>query len=109
MKQLALKDQEQVYDSQGQRVNRDELPIDLTKMEKSNARKNTLSYPILMKHNTSKEDTQLKIRFDALTSHDIIYVGIVQTARASGLKEFPLPYVLPLKRFYPEGDMRPSL
>lgn len=58
------------------------------------ARKNTMAYQILTAHNTSGESTNLKIRFDALTSHDITYVGIIQTAIASGLKEFPVPYVL---------------
>lgn len=54
----------------------------------------TISYGILAAHNTGKDMQSLRIRFDALTSHDITYVGIVQTARASGLKEFPMPYVL---------------
>ncbi|CFX23651.1 Aconitase/3-isopropylmalate dehydratase large subunit, alpha/beta/alpha [Syntrophomonas zehnderi OL-4] len=58
------------------------------------ARQNTMAYQILMRHNTSGDPDKLKIRFDALASHDITYVGIIQTARASGLKEFPLPYVL---------------
>ena len=58
------------------------------------ARKNTIAYSILNAHNTSESDSNLKIRFDALVSHDITYVGIIQTARASGLKEFPLPYAM---------------
>ncbi len=58
------------------------------------ARKNTIAYSILNAHNTSGNDRDLKIRFDALVSHDITYVGIIQTARASGLKEFPLPYAM---------------
>ncbi len=58
------------------------------------ARKNTIAYSILHAHNTSKSDSDLKIRFDALVSHDITYVGIIQTARASGLKEFPIPYAM---------------
>ncbi len=58
------------------------------------ARKNTISYEILSAHNTSGDENNLKIKFDALASHDITYVGIIQTARASGLKEFPVPYVL---------------
>ena len=57
-------------------------------------RQNTIAYQILTKHNTSSDADQLRIRFDALASHDITYVGIVQTARASGLQEFPLPYVM---------------
>ena len=54
----------------------------------------TMAYAILKSHNTSGNMDSLKIRFDAMASHDITYVGIIQTARASGLKEFPLPYVL---------------
>ncbi len=61
---------------------------------KSRARKNTIAYNILKAHNTSGSMDQLKIKFDKLTSHDITFVGIIQTARASGLKEFPIPYVL---------------
>ena len=58
------------------------------------AAKNTMAYQILQAHNTSKDEKKLKIKFDAMASHDITYVGIIQTARASGLTEFPLPYVL---------------
>ena len=57
------------------------------------ARKNTIAYSILNAHN-SGDGENLKIRFDALVSHDITYVGIIQTARASGLKEFPIPYAM---------------
>ena len=57
-------------------------------------RKKTMAYSILQNHNTSGDDAKLKIKFDKITSHDITYVGIIQTARASGLKKFPLPYVL---------------
>ena len=56
--------------------------------------KKTIAYSILQKHNTSGDDKKLKIKFDKITSHDITYVGIIQTARASGLEKFPLPYVL---------------
>lgn len=56
--------------------------------------KKTMAYSILQKHNTSGDDAKLKIKFDKITSHDITYVGIIQTARASGLERFPLPYVL---------------
>ena len=56
--------------------------------------KNTIAYSILEAHNTSDNMDALKIKFDAMASHDITYVGIIQTARASGLKAFPLPYVL---------------
>jgi Aconitase A len=58
------------------------------------ARQDTIAYGILNKHNISENKNYLNIKFDALASHDITYVGIVQTARASGLKEFPLPYVM---------------
>ena len=58
------------------------------------ARKNTISYGILEEHNTSQSMDKLQIKFDKLTSHDITYVGIIQTARASGLEKFPIPYVL---------------
>lgn len=56
--------------------------------------KKTIAYSILQKHNTSGDDKKLKIKFDKITSHDITYVGIIQTARASGLEKFPIPYVL---------------
>jgi aconitate hydratase len=61
---------------------------------KEEAAKNTMAYGILEKHNTSDNMDNLKIKFDKMTSHDITFVGIIQTARASGLKEFPIPYVL---------------
>lgn len=56
--------------------------------------KKTIAYSILQKHNTSGDESKLKIKFDKITSHDITYVGIIQTARASGLEKFPIPYVL---------------
>jgi len=57
-------------------------------------RQRTMAYGILQAHNTSGDMDRLKIRFDAMASHDITYVGIIQTARASGMQAFPLPYVL---------------
>lgn len=63
-------------------------------VSKSEAAQNTMAYGILRNHNTSGNMEKLKIRFDKLTSHDITFVGIIQTARASGLKRFPIPYVL---------------
>ncbi len=72
-------------------VMNDSAPDNISKEE---ARKGTMSYGILSSHNTSGDDNKLKIKFDCITSHDITYVGIIQTARASGLKKFPLPYVL---------------
>ena len=61
---------------------------------KEEAAKNTIAYGILRDHNTSGNMEKLKIKFDKLTSHDITFVGIIQTARASGLEKFPIPYVL---------------
>jgi aconitate hydratase len=61
---------------------------------KEEASKSTIAYRILSEHNTSDDMEKLKIKFDKLTSHDITYVGIIQTARASGLEKFPIPYVL---------------
>ncbi|MGL5434206.1 MAG: hydratase [Lachnospiraceae bacterium] len=58
------------------------------------ARQGTIAYSIMEKHNTSGNMEQLKIKFDAMTSHDITFVGIVQTAKASGMEKFPIPYVL---------------
>lgn len=61
---------------------------------KEEAAKNTIAYGILSSHNTSGNMEKLQIKFDKLTSHDITFVGIIQTARASGLEKFPIPYVL---------------
>lgn len=61
---------------------------------KEEAQKGTIAYGILEQHNTSDNMDKLKIKFDKLTSHDITFVGIIQTARASGLEKFPVPYVL---------------
>ena len=58
------------------------------------AKKATIAYSILQAHNHSGDPASLQIRFDALASHDITYVGIIQTARASGMEKFPMPYVL---------------
>ena len=58
------------------------------------AKKGTIAWGILQSHNTSGDEENLKIKFDAMASHDITFVGIIQTARASGLEKFPLPYVL---------------
>ena len=65
-----------------------------TAPDKKEAAKNTIAYSILKAHNTSDNMDELKIKFDKLTSHDITFVGIIQTARASGLEKFPIPYVL---------------
>ncbi|MGM9618032.1 hydratase [Butyricicoccus sp.] len=61
---------------------------------KEEAKKGTIAYSILSAHNTSGDMDHLKIKFDAMTSHDITFVGIIQTAKASGMTEFPIPYVL---------------
>ena len=63
-------------------------------LDQEQASKNTIAYNILKNHNTSGNMEKLKIKFDKLTSHDITFVGIIQTARASGLTKFPIPYVL---------------
>ncbi|HHV60206.1 MAG TPA: hydratase [Clostridiaceae bacterium] len=68
--------------------------IPLSEALPESARKKTIAWQILSRHNTNNSDNFLKIKFDALASHDITYVGIIQTARASGLFKFPLPYVL---------------
>ena len=64
------------------------------KVTKEEAKKGTIAYSILKAHNTSGSMEKLQIKFDALTSHDITFVGIVQTAKASGMEKFPIPYVL---------------
>ncbi|MDO5133301.1 MAG: hydratase [Eubacteriales bacterium] len=64
------------------------------KVSPEEAKKGTMAYSILKAHNLSEDMDNLRIRFDAMTSHDITFVGIVQTARASGMEKFPLPYVL---------------
>ncbi len=64
------------------------------KADKEEARKGTMAYSILEAHNTSGNMENLKVKFDAMTSHDITFVGIIQTAKASGMEKFPLPYVL---------------
>ena len=81
-----------VYLLNGQKVvpeNQADFPV-----SKEDAAKNTIAYSILEAHNTSGNMEKLQIKFDKLTSHDITFVGIIQTARASGLEKFPVPYVL---------------
>lgn len=63
-------------------------------IKKEEAKKGTIAWSILSSHNTSGNMDKLKIKFDSLASHDITFVGIVQTAKASGMERFPLPYVL---------------
>ncbi|WP_368280883.1 hydratase, partial [Enterocloster lavalensis] len=62
--------------------------------DRESDRKGTMAYSIMEQHNTSGNMENLKIKFDSMTSHDITFVGIVQTAKASGMEKFPLPYVL---------------
>ncbi len=69
-------------------------PLLVSNIEKKHAQTGTIAHQILTKHNTTEDKRNLKLRFDALASHDITYVGIIQTAIASGLTEFPVPYVL---------------
>ena len=63
-------------------------------VSQAEAVRGTMAYGILQAHNHSGDMQQLRLRFDSLTSHDITYVGIIQTARASGMTRFPMPYVL---------------
>ena len=72
----------------------DGVPSSEAPVSAEEARRQTIAYGILSAHNTSGDDSKLKIKFDAMVSHDITYVGIIQTARASGLTEFPLPYAM---------------
>ena len=81
-----------VYLLNGQKIvpeNQADFPV-----SKEEAAKSTIAYSILEAHNTSGNMEKLQIKFDKLTSHDITFVGIIQTARASGLEKFPVPYVL---------------
>ena len=68
--------------------------LGITDEQRDSAKENTIAYGILKSHNTSGNMDKLCVKFDKLTSHDITYVGIIQTARASGLEKFPIPYVL---------------
>ncbi|MCR5012642.1 MAG: hydratase [Lachnospiraceae bacterium] len=91
-----------LYDGGAYLVNGEELVTDEALLKsrtgkdisKEEAAKGTIAYSILQAHNKSGNDKKLNIKFDKLTSHDITFVGIIQTARASGLTKFPIPYVL---------------
>lgn len=72
----------------------DGAPAGTASLTPAEARQNTMAYQILQAHNTSGNPDKLQIKFDAMVSHDITYVGIIQQARASGMKEFPIPYAL---------------
>ena len=80
-----------VYYTEGKLVK--ETQAFMTSDKKEKAVKNTIAHSVLTAHNRGSEEA-LKLKFDALTSHDITYVGIIQTAKASGLSSFPVPYVL---------------
>ena len=80
-----------VYLVDGREIVEDPAGVSITQEE---AAANTIAYGILKEHNTSDSMENLQIKFDKLTSHDITFVGIIQTARASGLEKFPVPYVL---------------
>ena len=94
----------QLFDSGVYLINKTELIPEADKkkaeaicgheIKKEEAEKGTMAYAILKAHNTTDDMEHLKLKYDSMTSHDITYVGIIQTARASGMKEFPLPYVL---------------
>ena len=94
----------QLYDGGAYLVNQTELvpEAEAARVEqltgksvtKEEAKKGTIAYSILKAHNTSGNMKNLQIKFDALTSHDITFVGIIQTAKASGMEKFPIPYVL---------------
>ena len=94
----------QLYDGGAYLVNQTELvpEAEAARVEqltgksvtKEEAKKGTIAYSILKAHNTSGNMENLQIKFDALTSHDITFVGIIQTAKASGMEKFPIPYVL---------------
>ncbi len=91
-----------LYDGGAYLVNGEELVTDEALLKsktgkditQEDAAKGTIAYSILQAHNKSGNDKKLNIKFDKLTSHDITFVGIIQTARASGLTKFPIPYVL---------------
>ena len=70
------------------------VPQETAATDREEARRRTMAWQILQAHNESPDPMQLRIRFDAMVSHDITYVGIIQQARASGMKEFPIPYAL---------------
>ena len=83
-----------LYDNGVYLLNGTEIVESVQGISKEDAAKNTMAYHILADHNVSGNMDRLQIKFDKLTSHDITFVGIIQTARASGLEKFPIPYVL---------------
>ena len=86
-----------LYDGDVYLVNRTEIVPEAAAPEtyqKDTAKQGTIAYSILKAHNTAEDMQNLRLKFDALASHDITFVGIIQTARASGMEKFPIPYVL---------------
>ena len=100
--ETGMEERMKLYDSGVYLVNGKEIMTDAAEVQqktgkavtKEQAAGNTIAYGILKKHNTSGNMDKLQVKFDKLTSHDITFVGIIQTARASGLERFPMPYVL---------------
>lgn len=88
---IKLYDSGVFYRNENRIFKENEIPKEISKED---AKKNTISYSILKEHNLSGNMKKLNLKFDCLASHDITYVGIIQTAKASGLKKFPIPYVL---------------
>lgn len=87
-----------LYENAAYLLNGTEIVEDINNVSvpisRGDAAKNTIAYSILKAHNTTEDMEHLEIKFDSLASHDITFVGIIQTARASGLEKFPVPYVL---------------
>jgi len=84
-----------IYLKNGQSiVPEEEAPAQGITLSREEAKKGTISWSILKKHNQSDDMSKLRLRFDAMASHDITFVGIIQTAKASGMEKFPMPYVL---------------
>ena len=83
-----------VYLLNGQTIMEEKEAVEKFHYKKEEKKRGTIAYKILQSHNTNDDKENLKIKFDAITSHDLTYVGIIQTARASGLERFPLPYIL---------------
>ena len=76
------------------------LPVPAEGVANPRAERNkTMAYKVMNAHNSSSDESLMRIKFDSLISHDITYVGIIQTARGSGLREFPVPYVY-IKTFH---------
>lgn len=89
---VALKGREFIpYNDENKKLIEEKIGKDI---DKNSLYKGTIAYQILNDHNYSEDEENLKLKFDSITSHDITYVGIIQTAIASGMEKFPLPYAL---------------